>query len=90
MAAELIDLRLKITPETACVLAADARASDADKAEIARQILHEHALRRIEAASLLVNCLRAKGLNGAAEGITSADGRSSGQGGATLDWEDAK
>lgn len=87
MAADLIDFRLKITAETACVLAAQARAQGVEKPELGRDVLHEWALRHIESASLLVNCLRAKGLSSAAEGIARADGRSSGQTGAGLDWD---
>lgn len=86
MSLELTDFRLKITPETVCVLAAQARANDIEKPELARDVLHEWALRHIEGATLLVSCLRAKGLQGAAEGITSADRRTSAQSGASLEW----
>lgn len=72
MAAELVDLRAKITMETHCALAAYARAHEIDKSEVVRDILDRWAGRQIHGASMLASCLRAKGLTAAAEGISGA------------------
>ncbi len=53
MAAELKDLRAKITPRTNAVLEAINRATGRDKAEIAREILDKWAAEQIHAASLI-------------------------------------
>jgi hypothetical protein len=87
MAAELLDLRAKITPEAHCALAAYARAHDIDKSEVVRDILDKWAGKQIHAASMLANCLRAKGLTAAAEGIAGAAQGTSGNRGESL-WND--
>lgn len=82
MSLDLHDLRCKVTPETFCAIAAYARAHDVDKAEVARDVLHRWALRQIQGATMLTSCLRAKGMTGAAAGI-------SGQSGDSLKWDEA-
>lgn len=62
MSAELKDLRTKITLETHCWLEAESRATGRDKAEIAREILHQHALVKIREAEILEGLLRTEGL----------------------------
>lgn len=62
MSAELKDLRTKVTRETHCWLEAESRTTGRDKAEIAREILHQHALRKIREAEILDGLLRAEGL----------------------------
>jgi hypothetical protein len=87
MSLELKDLRLKITPETDCVLRAKARASGKDLNEIARQVLDQWAVTEIHAATVLGRFLQAEGLDGAGRG-TLGRGRtldSIEAGG--LDWE---
>lgn len=68
MSAELKDFRGKITVEADCVIEAEARATGRDKAEIVRDWLHEKALSRIHAATLLDRLLRAEGEPGITEG----------------------
>ncbi len=68
MSAELKDFRCKITVEADCVIEAEARSTGRDKAEIAREWLHEKAKERIHAAKLLDNLLRAEGAPGIGEG----------------------
>lgn len=62
MSADLKDLRTKITLETHCWLEAEARATGRDKAEIAREVLHHHALRKIREAEILDGLLKSEGL----------------------------
>jgi hypothetical protein len=81
MSADLTDLRAKITVEAHCALAAYARAHEIDRSELVREILHKWAMKQIHGASLLANCLRAKGVTGADEGT-------SGKAGDSLDWAD--
>lgn len=81
MSADLVDLRAKITVETHCALAAEARALDVDRAEVVRAVLHEWAMKRIHGASVLNACLRAKGLGGALQGTSAQPGE-------TLTFED--
>lgn len=68
MSTELKDFRGKITVEADCVIEAEARTTGRDKAEIVREWLHDEALRRIRAATLLDRLLRAEGEPGIAEG----------------------
>lgn len=64
MSLELRDFRGKLTPETACALEAEARATGKQQQEIARSILHEWAVNRVHAASVLHALLHAEGLDG--------------------------
>ena len=64
MSAELKDYRGRITAETDCALEAISRATGQDRQEIARQVLHEWALRQIHAASVMHKLLMAEGLRG--------------------------
>lgn len=68
MALDLKDFRGKITPETACALEAESRATGKQQQEIVRQILAEWAAKRLHAASVLQGLMRAEGLTGANEG----------------------
>lgn len=77
MAIELEDLRAKVTIEAHCALAAYSRAHNIDKSEVVRDILHKWALAQIHGATLLAQCLRAKGVTAAHEGAS----------GSALDWE---
>lgn len=87
MSLELVDYRCKITTEAFCAIAAYARAHDMDKGEVAREVLHRWALRQIQGASMLANCLRAKGMTAAAEGISAASQGTSGNSG--LNWDES-
>jgi hypothetical protein len=68
MATELKDFRAKVTAETYLALEAEARAFDRDKADIAREVLHAWAVRKIHESTVLSNLLRAEGISGALEG----------------------
>jgi hypothetical protein len=68
MSLDLKDFRGKITPETDCVLEAQARVSGQDRQEIAREVLHAWALRQIDEATVLTRLLRAEGVAVASEG----------------------
>ena len=87
MAADLEDLRAKVTTEAHCALAAYSRAHGIDKSEVGRDILHKWALAQIHGATLLANCLRAKGATAAAEGIAGASRGTAGKSGESL-WSD--
>lgn len=76
MSAELTDLRAKITIEAHCALAAYSRAHDIDRSEVVRDILHAWAMKQIHGATLLANCLKAKGVTGADQGISGKTGDS--------------
>jgi hypothetical protein len=60
----LCDFRGKITPETRAALEARSRAHGIEMQEIAREVLHEWALREIRAASLLHDAREREGLVG--------------------------
>ena len=64
----LKDFRGKITPKTDAVLEAINRAGGVDRSEIARNVLHEWALQKINEASVLNKLLASEGMTGTAEG----------------------
>lgn len=66
---ELVDARIKITPETDCVLEAESRASGKDRSEIAREVLNAWAEKRIHESVLLHKLLEGKGLSGESKGM---------------------
>lgn len=78
MALELKDYRGRITPETDCVLEAEARSTGKERQEIVREILHAWAMERIHGATVLHNLLRAEGLKGIDGGISGNAGASEG------------
>lgn len=63
MAAELKDFRGKITAETDVWLDAQSCITGKDKAEIVRDILHEHAVREIQKAHALVALCEERGIS---------------------------
>jgi hypothetical protein len=71
MSAELRDFRGKITVEADIALESMAQAFRRDKSDIAREVLHNWALRKIMEANVMARRMRA-------EGITGDDGRKSG------------
>lgn len=64
MGIELKDFRAKVTPETDAVLEGISRATGQDRAEVARAVLHEWAMKQIHAASVTHRLLLAEGLAG--------------------------
>jgi hypothetical protein len=60
--ADLIDVRCKVTEESNQVLEAHARATNIDKSEVIRQVLHEWALREIHKATLVTRLTRREGI----------------------------
>lgn len=72
MATPLKDFRGKITAETDCVLEAISRVSGKDRAELAREVLHEWASDRLRERSILNRLLKAEGLAGEDEGIAGS------------------
>ncbi len=66
--AELIDVRCRVTEETNQVLEAHARATNIDKSEVIRTVLHEWALREIHNATLVTRLTRREGSATAASG----------------------
>lgn len=64
MSAELKDFRGKITRETDVALEAEARVSGRDRADIAREILHSWAAKKIHEASVLSDLALAQGIAG--------------------------
>jgi hypothetical protein len=70
MGIELKDFRGRITPESDCVLEAEARSTGKERQEIVRDILHAWALERIHGATVLHNLLRAEGLKGIDGGVS--------------------
>jgi hypothetical protein len=73
MSQVLVDFRSKITPQTDMALDAMARAFKRDKADIAREVLHQWALRKILEATVLSRLVRAEGVSSASEGIDAGD-----------------
>jgi len=64
MAAELRDLRVKITIETDVWLEAEARTTGRDKPEIVRDLLHRHAETALHKANLLSALAASEGIVG--------------------------
>ena len=69
MSLPLKSFRLRITPETAVALEAEARGFCQDRAEIAREILHAWAVKRLHAARIGMARELSEGLVGADEGM---------------------
>lgn len=69
MALELKDFRGKITVETDAALEAESRFSGRDRADIAREILHAWATKKIHEARLLTSICAAQGIVGDSQGI---------------------
>lgn len=78
MSTDLHDYRGKITPEAHCALEAAARTSGRDRQEIAREVLHEWAMKQIHAANVMDKLLQAEGLAGIAGGVRGSAGESKG------------
>lgn len=70
MAAELRDFRGKITVETDIALESMAHAFKRDKSDIAREVLHNWALKKIMEASVLSRRMRGEGLGSPHDGDT--------------------
>jgi len=64
MAAELRDLRVKITIETDVWLEAEARSTGVAKPEIVRDLLHKHAQMALHKANLLSALAASEGISG--------------------------
>lgn len=69
MAADLKDFRGKITAETDTALEAESRTSGRERADIAREILHAWAVRKIHDATVLASLARSQGLLGESGGL---------------------
>lgn len=67
MSLELKDFRGRITVETDCVLEALCKTTKKDKAEIAREWLHEKAMEQVHIASLVQANLIREGLCAASQ-----------------------
>ena len=70
MSVELKDFRCKISPEIDAALEAESRIGGRDRAEIAREILHAWALRKLHEASVLISLARTQGLIGESQGVS--------------------
>ena len=73
MSAELVDFRVRITQETAAALEAVARAFKRDKADVAREVLHNWALRKHMEARVLMNLSASEGFSRALDGNQGID-----------------
>lgn len=73
MSAELRDFRGKITVETELALEAMSRAFKRDKSDIAREVLHTWALRKIMEANVMARLLQNEGIGGADGGNPGSD-----------------
>ena len=69
MSADLKDFRGKITVETFCQLEAEHRVSKKDKSDIAREVLHEWAMKKLNVAKIADGLLRSEGEPGIVDGI---------------------
>jgi len=69
MSQELRDFRGKITVEADIALESMAQAFRRDKSDIAREVLHNWALRKIMEANVMARRLRAEGITGEDQGI---------------------
>jgi hypothetical protein len=72
MAADLRDLRAKITVETDAVIDAISRVTGKDRSEIVRDWLHEKAAEQIAIFSVLQDRLKAEGITAASEGASGS------------------
>lgn len=93
MALEKVDIRCKFDPVTVAFVEAEADARNVDKCVILREVLDSW--RDVQQRKYIQtqNKLRAKGLDGAVEGIPGIDQGRSGQAGATqnnqaLTWDE--
>jgi len=68
MSAELRDFRGKITVEADIALESMALAFKRDKSDIAREVLHNWALRKIMEANVMARRMRTEGIVGNEEG----------------------
>jgi hypothetical protein len=68
MSAELRDFRGKITVEADVALESVAQAFKRDKSDVAREVLHNWALRKIMEANVLARRLKSEGLDGDSQG----------------------
>jgi hypothetical protein len=67
MSAELRDFRGKITVEADIALESMAQAFKRDKSDIAREVLHNWALRKILEANVMARRMRAEGIKDGGE-----------------------
>lgn len=82
MAADLIDVRAKVTAFGDCALTAYSRAHVIDKSEVIRDLVEDWARKQAHGASMLHACMRAKG-------VTAADAGIAGSFGDSLKWDDS-
>jgi hypothetical protein len=73
MSAELRDFRGKVTAETDMALEAMSRAFKRDKSDIAREVLHAWALKKIMEANVLARMMRSEGMEGNQQGVAGSD-----------------
>lgn len=74
MAAELTDLRTKVTPRTAQVMAALNMATGKERSLIARDVLDEWAAAQIHVGTMVYRLTRSEGTGVAAEGTPGNGG----------------
>lgn len=68
MASELVDFRGKFTEETILALTAEEIAFNRDKSEIAREVMHAWALKKLHEHRVAARLMREEGFDGADEG----------------------
>lgn len=73
MSSELRDFRGKITVEADIALESMAQAFKRDKSDIAREVLHNWALRKIMEANVMARRMRAEGISGDVEGVSGSE-----------------